>query len=79
MTAQRNNDGTEVVRAKEKKNPCNDGLLHLPNRSSMECLPSQEEMLCLLVKGLPFVPTSPKQKEFEKAFRKAVANGRYPL
>ncbi len=69
MAAQKADDGMERVRAKKKrKNPCDDGPLHLPNCSPRECLPSQEEMLCLLVKGLPFVPSPTQQKKSRMHF-----------
>jgi hypothetical protein len=38
-------------------------LLHLPSRSPRElCLPSQEKLLSLGVKGLPLVPSSPGKR-----------------
>jgi hypothetical protein len=45
LAAERVNDDTEQVRAKERKSDCNESPLHLPNR-------------CLLVKGLLFVRKS---------------------
>ncbi len=39
VAAQKADNGMERVRAKKRKNPCDDGLLHLPNRSPRECLP----------------------------------------
>jgi hypothetical protein len=69
-------DHTEQECTQKRKSHCIDGVgQHLPHRSPRECLPSQEEMLSLLVKALPFVPDSPEQKKFEKEFRDAVTDG----
>lgn len=60
-------DGTE-----DDKSP------RLPDRLARECLPSQEQMLRLLVKSLSFLPGSVMEKEFQKEFRQAVTDGLHP-
>jgi hypothetical protein len=58
--------------------PGNNCSPRLPDRSPRDCLPSREEMLSLLLKGLPFFPRSPMQRIFEEKFRQAVSDGIRP-
>ena len=72
-------DGTaEQKCTKKTRGLCNDGLPHIPDRSPRECLPSQEEMLSLLLKSLPLVPSSLEEQGFEEAFRQAMDVGCRP-
>ena len=73
--SRKSDNGAEKACAKKRKTRRNDGRPRLPDRTPRECLPSQEEMLSLVVKGLPFAPGSPEQQEFEDAFREAVPDG----
>ncbi|KAI2510931.1 hypothetical protein MHU86_3552 [Fragilaria crotonensis] len=45
---------------------------------TQECLPSQEEMLSLLVKALPFVPDSLEQKKLRRNFVMPSRTARVP-
>ncbi|KAI2508886.1 hypothetical protein MHU86_5496 [Fragilaria crotonensis] len=61
-----------------KKKPKGDSSIEnadkLPDRMPREFLPSQEQMLALLVKGLAFVPGSSDEILFRKTFRLDVEN-----
>ncbi|KAI2497449.1 hypothetical protein MHU86_17053 [Fragilaria crotonensis] len=74
---------TPDVENVDKKKPKEDSSIEnankLPDRSPREFLPSQEQMLALLVKGLAFVPGSPDEILFRKTFHLDVENDcRYP-
>ena len=65
----------EYAKKKPREDSSVENVKKLPDRLPREFLPSQEQMLALLVKGLSFVPGSLDEKLFKKTFRRAAKKG----